>query len=146
MLLLVAGVLSSTASAFAETKTETFLAKTASEQEFKVPPDVSQIEVTAVGGAGKSGDLCDGASHSYAGGAGAKVSETLAVSEGKTLYIDFGGGGKGGAEANCPGSAEGGGASDVRAEQGNLKSRLVVAGGGGGGGSSVNYGTSGLEC
>jgi collagen type VII alpha len=147
LVLVVAGVLGSPASAFAETKTETFLAKTASEQEFQVPPGVSQIEVTAVGGAGKPGDLCEdeGAPHYYAGGAGAKVTATLAVSEGKALYVDFGGGGTGGAEANCA-SAEGGGASDVRAEQGELKSRLVVAGGGGGGGGSFSYQTSGRRC
>ncbi len=134
--LVVVGVLGFSASAFAETKTETFLAKTASEQEFKVPPGVSQIEVAAVGGAGKPGGVCVG-THSYAGGAGAKVTATLAVSEDKTLYVDFGGGGKGGAGACVTGAGEGGGSSDVRTEQGKPKTRLIVAGGGGGGGSSV---------
>ena len=143
LVLMVAAVLASSANAFAETKT--FLATEGSEQTYTVPAGVKQIQVSAVGGAGKPGSVCVG-THSYPGGAGAKVTATLEVSEGKTLYVDFGGGGKGGVETCVNGAGEGGGASDVRTEQGKLKSRLIVAGGGGGGGSSVRYETSGLMC
>ncbi len=143
LVLMIAAVLSCSTSAFAETKT--FLATEGSERTFPVPAGVTQIQITAVGGAGKPGSVCV-ATHSYPGGAGAKVTATLDVSEGKTLYVDFGGGGIGGVETCVKGAGEGGGASDVRTEQGNLKSRLIVAGGGGGGGSSVRYETSGLMC
>ena len=76
-----------------------------------------------------------------AGGAGAEVSGVLTVSEGQTLYVDFGGGGKGGAVTECsqPGRSAGGGASDVRTSSGSLASRLIVAGGGGG--NTVNQGS-----
>ncbi len=140
---MVAAALASSANAFAETKT--FLATEGPERTYPVPAGVAQIQVTAVGGAGQPGSVCVG-THSYPGGAGAMVTATLDVSEGKTLYVDFGGGGKGGVETCVKGAGEGGGASDVRTEQGKLKSRLIVAGGGGGGGSSVRYETSGLMC
>jgi hypothetical protein len=148
LVLIGPAVLGFNASAFAQTKTETFLATGGPEQSFTVPAGVTQIEVTAVGGAGKPGGVCAGSPHAYAGGLGAKVTATLAVSEGKTLFIDFGHGGIGGVETCVQGAGEGGGASDVRTERGSLKSRLIVAGGGGGGGSSVSYqprGTS-FEC
>ncbi len=56
LVLMVAAVLACSASAFAETKT--FLATEGSERTFPVPVGVTQIEVTAVGGAGKPGGVC----------------------------------------------------------------------------------------
>jgi hypothetical protein len=133
LVLVVAWALGFSASAFAESKT--FEPGKGSEQEFKVPAGVTQVAVTAVGGAGQEGAACypEGGG---AGGAGAEVSGVLTVSEGQTLYVDFGGGGKGGAVTECsqPGRSAGGGASDVRTSSGLLASRLIVAGGGGGGG------------
>ncbi len=143
LVLVAVGVLASSVSAFAETKTETFLATGGSEQSFAVPVGVTRVTVAAIGGKGAPGNTCAGG-HTYPGGAGAKVAATLAVSEAKPLYIHFGGGGAGGAADLClPAGGEGGGASDVRTEGSNLKSRLVVAGGGGGGGSNYQYAPAG---
>jgi hypothetical protein len=106
---MAAGALGFSSSALAESKT--FEPGKGSEQEFKVPAGVTQLEVTAVGGAGQEGDNCN-PEGGGAGGAGAKVSAVLTVSEGQTLYVDFGGGGKGGAVIECsqPGRSAGGGA------------------------------------
>ena len=81
LVLVLAGVLAFAGSASAETKTKTFVATEGAEQSFSVPAGVTQIEVTAVGGAGKPGSVCAETPHSYAGGAGAKVIATLNVSE-----------------------------------------------------------------
>jgi hypothetical protein len=140
--LMLVAVLGVSASAYAETKTF----KPGPEQEFKVPAGVTEVQVEAVGGAGGAGGTCKGGV-TYAGGSGAKVTATLSVSGVKTLYFDFGGGGKGGANLeNCyPPGGDGGGASDVRTEAGTLSSRQIVAGGGGGGGSSFEFGQSGCQ-
>jgi hypothetical protein len=116
---------SATASA---TITTTLTPNHGSEQKFVVPPDVTHVEVTAIGGAGAGGDEGTG------GGSGAKVTATLAVEPEQKLYVDFGGGGS----APERGGA-GGGAADVRNLPGgsalpSLESRLLVAGGGGGSG------------
>ena len=133
LVLVAAAALGFSASAFAESKT--FEPGKGSEQEFNVPAGVTQLHVTAIGGAGQPGTACLPGG-SGPGGAGAKVTATLPVSEGETVYIDFGEGASGGAQ-HCsllgPGG-DGGGASDVRTVSGSLASRLVVAGGGGGGG------------
>ncbi|HEV3076929.1 MAG TPA: glycine-rich protein, partial [Thermoanaerobaculia bacterium] len=100
-------------------------------QGFEIPAGVTQIEVTAIGGAGRVAQNC-GRAKEGAGGAGAKVTATMPVTAGSKLYVAFGGGGAGG-NGECL-AGNGGGASDVRTEKENLTSRLIVAGGGGGGG------------
>jgi len=141
-LLTALGVLAASASAFAAS--QTFAPTGGAEQQFTVPEGVTQVEVTAVGGAGQPGTECE-PEGAGAGGAGAKVTAHLPVSAGETLYVDFGEGAIGGqpkaepeseTETTCPiGTAgSGGGASDVRTAAGSLASRLIVAGGGGGGG------------
>jgi outer membrane protein OmpA-like peptidoglycan-associated protein len=116
---------------------------------YQVPEHVHALSVAAAGAAGGNGI--------YAGGRGATVSSTLAVTPGSTLYVYVGGNGVGGAHNaggfNGGGSASqynsgssGGGASDIRTAAGDLASRLVVAGGGGGGGSGYDrpaYGGNG---
>jgi len=118
-------------------------------QAYQVPEQVHSLSVTAAGAAGGNGY--------YAGGRGATVSSTLAVTPGSTLYVYVGGNGAGGAHAaggfngggnasEYNGGASGGGASDIRTAAGDLASRLVVAGGGGGGGSGYDrpaYGGNG---
>jgi hypothetical protein len=114
VVLVAVGVFGFSASAFAESAAYT--PGGGSEQQFVVPAGVTQVKVTAIGGAGEG-----------AGGSGAKVTATLTVTPGQTLWVDFGGGGGGGV------GGAGGSASDVRTESGKLSSRLIVAGGGGGG-------------
>ena len=83
---------------------------------YQVPEHVHSLSVTAAGAAGGNGI--------YAGGRGATVSSTLAVTPGSTLYVSVGGNGVGGAHNaggfNGGGSASqynsgssGGGASDI---------------------------------
>jgi hypothetical protein len=127
----VAGVLGFSASAYAETKTETFLATGGSEQSFPVPAGVTQVEVRAVGGnGGKGSSACFGA----VGGQSAVLAATLHVTGGETLHVRFGAGGKGGGEDEyeCHGGP-GGGASELL----DGETALLVAGGGGGGGSGT---------
>ncbi len=136
------GLLGFSASAFAETKTETFSYKD-SQQEFVVPAGVTSIHVVATGAAG--GAASDGGT---AGGRGAVVTGDLSVKPG-VLYVEVGGTGDGTGGFNGGGSGGtggfgkilsggGGGASDVRevsnGEPNSLPSRLLVAAGGGGGG------------
>lgn|GEM_PF-6973442 len=131
LVLTVVGVLGWDASAFASS--QTFMPNEGPEQQFKVPAGVTQIQVTAVGGAGQQGSECT-AGGGGAGGGGAEITAQLPVSEGETLSIDFGGGA--GSEASlCSAGAggEGGGASRVASD--SPSSPLVVAGGGGGGGA-----------
>ena len=133
LVLIVAGVLGLSASAFAAT--ETFKPEGGAEQTLEVPEGVAEVQVTAIGGAGQAGGECE-TGGSSAGGSAAKVTALLSVIETKKLYVDFGGGGSGGASIGCGAGGAGGGASDVRTEPGTLSSRLIVAGGGGGGGSA----------
>jgi hypothetical protein len=130
----------------------------AGEHQFVVPPAVTAVDVTLVGGYGGSG------SAGTPGGIPATVKATIAVSPGETLYAEvagngesaedvqdrggYDGGGQGGIRsflfASGPGGGGGGGASDVRtcataaqcSGQSSLLSRLLVAGGGGGGGGN----------
>jgi len=144
LLLILVGLLGFSASADAAA-VENRIFKPGPEQEFKVPAGVTQVQVEAVGGAGGVGHVCTG-SETFAGGSGAKVTATLPVSGVKTLYVDFGGGGKGGAGSGCyPAAGDGGGASDVRTQAGTLTSRLLVAGGGGGGGDDEEFAPSVCE-
>lgn len=132
-------------SASAESFTETD-----SVQTYTVPQRVTQLQLTAIGGAG--GSSLSGAT----GGEGGVVSSTLTVTPGQTLYVYVGGDGQGvesgtssgGAQAggyNGGGSsayslgAGGGGASDVQTAPGPMSSPLLVAGGGGGTGNA-DYG------
>lgn len=55
LLLMVAGASSLSANAFAQSETFTPSNDATLKQEFTVPPGVTQLEVTAVGGAGQAG-------------------------------------------------------------------------------------------
>ncbi|HEX4186601.1 MAG TPA: IPT/TIG domain-containing protein [Solirubrobacteraceae bacterium] len=131
----LASVGASQASA-SEVATRSYLSK---EGTFVVPANVSSIEVVAVGGAGGFN------ARSVSGGRGARVTATLAVTSGETLYVHVGGEG---ASATVAGHAgAGGGASDVRTlpvSEGLVPDpRLIVAGGGGGAGGQGPNGTFG---
>jgi hypothetical protein len=105
---------------------------------FVVPAGVSVLHVVVVGGKGAS--VPSGGS----GGHGAIVIGEVPVTPGATLYASVGvnGGGSGG-DGGLGGGAfpdtggNGGGSSDIRTDETDLSSRLVVAGGGGGGGESA---------
>jgi len=122
---------------------------TGAAQTFTVPAGVTSVSIDARGAAG-------GASYSgVAGGSGARVQATLAVTPSETLQVNVGGqGGTDGSEAggfNGGGGSPavggisaiaggGGGASDVRDGSDLLADRLLVAAGGGGGGGSGQSG------
>ncbi len=155
----VAVALLAPSTAAATTTSTTFT--TPGENVFVVPPGISSLQMTLVGGNGGTGN--DGAP----GGVGATEIATLTVTPGQTLYAEVGGnggngdltglglggvnGGGSGGEiafiAAAPSGGGGGGASDVRtvracpigtqvcaSSAASLGSRLVVAAGGGGGG------------
>ena len=62
---------------------------TGAEQSWQVPPGVSSVQVTAVGGSGSSNVAADGTT--VAGGKGANVSATVPVPAGTTrLYVEVG--------------------------------------------------------
>ena len=145
----------------AATQTVTF-GYTGAEQQLVVPAGVTSVRVTATGAAGGRGS--GGSTSMIAGGRGAMVSATIAVSPGQTLYVEVGGVGgdanvkQGGAagfngggsslDSGYRGGGGGGGASDVRLGQraavpGTYATRLVTAGGGGGGGGSSEGGAGG---
>jgi hypothetical protein len=124
---------------------------TSGSDQFIVPTGVSSIHVVAVGGMGGAGFLLG--PPGVPGGHGALVSGDLPVTASSTLYAVVGGNGcnsgavctsqSGQTSGGATGGAGGGGglggggggdASDVRASQSNLSSRLLVAAGGGGAG------------
>jgi hypothetical protein len=143
LVLMFVGTLGFSASALAEEAKEFKPSETAP-RKFEVPAGVSKVHVTAVGGQGTSGSSCGRPEGGAVGGVGAKVTATLEVHGGETLYVEFAGAGAGGVdECETPAGhgGDGGSASDVRTEEGNLSSRLVVAGGGGGGGSGMGVGS-----
>ncbi|HEY3817732.1 MAG TPA: hypothetical protein VGL81_11200 [Polyangiaceae bacterium] len=141
----------------ASTTTVTF-DYTGAQQSFIVPTGVTQVTITAAGAAG--GTDC----YDNAGGYGASVTATLAVSSGQTLAVlvgsaggppgssggycsipgaaGYNGGAAGGATTSNTG-AGGGGASDVRVGGTGLSNRIIVASGGGGGGTGGAGGTGG---
>jgi RHS repeat-associated protein len=107
---------------------------TANPQWFTVPEGIHAVLVNVAGAQGGSGGT--------AGGLGAQVQATLAVSPGEVLQVNVGGTGatdaagfNGGGSA-AQGGIGGGGASDIRKNGVTLTDRLVVAGGGGGAGES----------
>lgn len=120
---------------------------TGAAQTFVVPSGVQSINVDALGAAGDADILT-----LAAGGLGARVQGTLAVTPGDNLQVNVGGqgidGGQGpwaggwnggGCGGDCSGGGPdpaggGGGASDVRDGSDSLTDRLLVAGGGGGAG------------
>ena len=130
LLLTVVGVLGCDASAFASS--QTFVPERGPEQQFTVPAGVTQIQVTAVGGAGQQGSEC-AAGGGGAGGAGAEITAQLPVSEGETLSIEFGGGASSGTIL-CTATAGGNGGGASRIASDSPSTPLIVAGGGGGGG------------
>jgi len=97
-----------------------------------VPAGVTTVDIVATGA---SGLASFGGGH--AGGLGAKVTGTVAVTAGATLHVragcsdGFNGGGTTGALDSY---SNGGGASDVRLGGDSLGNRVITAAGGGGGG------------
>ena len=97
-----------------------------------VPSGVSSINLDLYGAQGGSG--------SSAGGRGGRITGTLAVTAGSTIYIYVGGqnGYNGGGTAGTGGgsatfsASTGGGATDIRVSGTALTNRIIVAGGGGG--------------
>jgi hypothetical protein len=93
-------------------------APTGAEQQFAVPAGVTNLHVTALGGAGQDSILLGSTTQ---GGLGGLVSAGLPVIPGQSLYVEVGGPGSGatggfngGGDASYDGGG-GGGASDVRA-------------------------------
>lgn len=145
----------SASSASAETALFSY---TGTEQAFVIPPRVTALTVTAVGGRGGAGSTLGGAfPPGGPGGFGARVVATVPVTPGQTVFVEVGGNGgsastqqafNGGGPSAMTGAdagGGGGGASDIRvcsrastcpALGSAQDQRLVVAGGGGGGGST----------
>jgi hypothetical protein len=112
---------------------------TGAAQTFKVPYNVTEIKVIALGGNGSS-------QYGERFGFGARVSAVIPVTPGEQLKIfvggnaskasgGFNGGAVGGTDGCCAGGGGGGGgggATDVRAGAATLGDRILVAGGGGG--------------
>ena len=141
--------------------------------EYCVPDNVNEIDVCLAGAGGGQGFNIDWINGCFGfrcpgfgapGGDGSLVTATISVTPGEIIYINVGGGGRGGSSAvpgtpstyasfggfngggtgsiynpnafdDLPhGSGGGGGASDIRVGGNSLNDRVVVAGGGGGGG------------
>jgi hypothetical protein len=129
---------------------------TGEQQSFKVPDNVTELHVVAVGGHGGKGERNNAGGAGSLGGAGAVVNADLPVSPGQLLFVlvgknaadatstgsefFFNGGAPGGLGFSTDSHGGGGGdATDIRTvgeddpiEQG-YASRLIIAGGGGGG-------------
>ncbi|TFB73217.1 hypothetical protein E3O06_08265 [Cryobacterium glaciale] len=94
---------------------------TGAEQTFTVPDGITSLDITLVGGSG-------GSWPSYPGGAGASVTQSIAVTPGQSLYVLVAGNGQNG-------SYDGGGAGGYNGGGwggGSPYSTWVGAGGGGG--------------
>ena len=117
---------------------------TGKKQSFKVPAGVTQVTISAVGGAGAAGWDYYFSSYAAPGGLGGRIKATIPVTPQGRLAIFVGGSGNdggfngGGKSAACVSGCNsyGGGASDVRQGGDKLADRVVVAGGGGGGGGA----------
>ena len=105
-------------------------------QTFTVPPGVTSITITAVGGGG-GGDTGNGWCGSYAapGGNGASMTGSFVVSVGSVLNVIVGGGGYTYSQGGEPCTLGGGRAGDRSCLMHH--SLLIAAGGGGGGGGGV---------
>ena len=122
-----------------------------------VPASVNSLTIDVRGARGGNGVFpsCTNGSAGSNGGLGGKVTGTLTVTPGSTLYIYVGGKGEDGITQKNSGGfnggggagfynggagsvpcypGRGGGASDIRTTVADLSSRVVVAGGGGGAG------------
>jgi len=129
---------------------------TPNEQRFKVPAQVTEITVVALGASGGYG------TGSAPVGPGGEVKATIPVTPRETLYVfvggdgaynnssgGFNGGALGGLYPYCYRSGSkcygygGGGASDVREGGDSLRDRILVAGGGGGAGTDGVLGGGG---
>ena len=142
---------------YAQATTVTF-GFTGGVQTWVVPAGVTSIDVVAKGAKGGDGiNTNNVAGIGYGvGGKGGKVSATLAVTPGATLYIYVGEAGKTGEYASIyevvqrafyggglvssyysdgSGAGGGGGATDIRIGGNTLSDRVIVAGAGGGGGT-----------
>ena len=123
--------------ASAQATVTTFEPSKGEQQTYTVPAGVSDIEVTAIGGAGQSG-------YNGQGGLGSRVNALLSVKPGEKLYVEF----RPGGSRQGYYSGSGGGSAELRTvptgagkESESLASQLIVAAGGGGGGlSSFNPG------
>jgi len=104
---------------------------TGEEQQFVVPPCVTEITIDAYGAAGSHHGFASG------GGLGGRAKGTLSVTPGQVLYVYVGQSGDNGAwnGGNSGSSFNGGGASDVRVGSNGLANRVIVAGGGGAAGN-----------
>lgn len=110
-------------------------------QSYTIPRNVKAISVDAFGacGAGMGGAYGDSFSD---GGKGGWIRAQIPVKFNQTLYIYCGGTGNSvygngqhgwnGGGSNGPYGGQGGGATDIRTNPTDLKSRILVAGGGGG--------------
>jgi hypothetical protein len=121
------------------------------EQSFKVPANVTSVQVDIRGAAGT------GHRAGYMGdpGRGGRVMATIPVKPGQTLHVFVGGEGSGstggfngggdagsGPSGACAEGFGGGGASDLREDGDRLANRILVAGGGGGMGNNLGSGGS----
>jgi hypothetical protein len=141
----------SVADAAATPTTETF--DQVGTDDFEVPADVCQVEITAFGAEGGGSANTE----PVQGGLGGAATATVEVTPLEVLEVrvggvgtagndvaggagGFNGGGDGGGSifVEDGGGGGGGGASDVRQGGGALANRVVVAGGGGGGGADGN--------
>lgn len=134
---------------------------TGSMQTYVVPVGVTSIDVDVMGAEGghATGDAVGWSNGpvDVSGGDGGRVTATLSVTPGETLYIFVGGQGSltaggfngGGDPASCSGTeviaSGGGGASDIRQGGTGLAERVVVAGGGGGGSGSASSSYSSIS-
>ena len=131
-----------------QTATPQTFSYTGSVQTYTVPAGDNALQVTAIGGSG--GAYYSGGS----GGQGGEVSSTVPVSGGETLYVYVGGNGagewadnggfNGGGGTDSSFAGTGGGASDIRASENDLSSRILIAGGGGGAGTAAGGGSAGF--
>ena len=131
-----------------------------------IPSTTNELEVILYGAAG-GGNIDDNTDN---GGLGGKISATLTVTGGETLYLftggkgtdtqdtsnndfanpgGYNGGGNGGYDNDNVNTIQvrngsgGGGASDIRIDGSGLEHRVVVAGGGGGSGYAGSGGNGG---
>lgn len=135
----VSGATQSTAIATHHKRHSKIFKYTGSEQAFEVPSGVTWITVIASGAAG------GGAS----GGKGGRVHAMIPVTAGEKLTVfggqgldrkgGFNGGGHGGAKHKSD-AYGGGGASDLREADADIRSPILVVGGGGGEGASSSEG------